>query len=70
MSGGLYVKLQADYSDDPKIIRAGEAAEVLYVRMLCFCARTLSDGLVDDAQMTRLGSTYQLLARCSLAVWR
>jgi hypothetical protein len=54
MSGGLYVKLQADYSDDPKIIRAGEAAEVLYVRMLCFCARTLSDGLVDDAQMTRL----------------
>ncbi len=55
MSGTLYVPLKADYYEDPKIIRAGEQAELLYVHMLAYCSRTFSDGFVDDTQMTRLG---------------
>jgi hypothetical protein len=55
MSGTLYVPLKADYYEDPKVIRAGEAAELLYVHMLAYCSRTFTDGFIDDAQMTRLG---------------
>ena len=55
MSGTLYVPLKADFYEDPKIIHAGEAAELLYVHMLAYCSRTFTDGFIDDAQMTRLG---------------
>jgi hypothetical protein len=49
------VPLKADFYEDPKIIHAGEAAELLYVHMLAYCSRTFTDGFIDDAQMTRLG---------------
>jgi hypothetical protein len=55
MSGTLYVPLKADFYEDPKIIRAGEAAELLYVHMLAYCSRTFTDGFIDDAQLARLG---------------
>ena len=55
MSGTLYVPLKADYFEDPKIIHAGEAAELLFVHILAYCSRTFTDGFIDDAQMTRLG---------------
>lgn len=53
--GEVYVPLSVDYADDPKIIAAGERAEVLYVRALCLCKRTLSDGFVADVQLARFG---------------
>jgi hypothetical protein len=55
MSGTTYVPLKSDYYDDPKVIHAGEAAELLFVHMLAYCSRTFTDGFIDDAQMTRLG---------------
>lgn len=55
MSGLLYVKLDASYDDDDKIIRAGEKAELLYIRGLCLAKRILSDGFVSDAHLPRFG---------------
>lgn len=53
---GSYAPLSANYYDDDAIIQAGERAEVLFTRGLAFCARTLSDGLITDAQLTRIGA--------------
>lgn len=54
---GIYVKLDANYEHDPKIIEAGERAEILYVRCLCLAKRTLSDGFISDSQLGRFGLT-------------
>lgn len=73
MSGTLYVKLDASYPDDPKIIEAGEKAEVLYVRSLCLAKRILSDGFVADAHLPRFGlSSVNQRARklCEVDLWR
>lgn len=51
----IHVPLWVDYSDDPKIIEAGEKAELLFIRALCMMKRTLSDGFVSDSQLPRFG---------------
>ena len=53
----LYVQLDVDFPDNPRIIAAGEKAEVLYTRALCLAKRTLSDGFISTGQLTRLGLT-------------
>jgi hypothetical protein len=53
----LYVKLEVDYPDNPRIIAAGERAEVLYIRAMCLSKRTLSDGFIHDHQLPRFGLT-------------
>lgn len=55
MSRSLYVKLEVDYADNPRIAQAGEAAEIAYIRILCLCKKTHSDGLVTQEQLKRLG---------------
>ena len=54
---GAYAPLSAYYADDDKIMEVGEAAELLYVRMLAYCARTpKTEGFVTKAQVrSRLG---------------
>lgn len=54
---GPYVGLSANYADDEKIMAAGEDAELLYVRMLAYCARTpLTEGWISDPVLvSRLG---------------
>ena len=54
-AGEIHVQLSVDYADDPKIIAAGERAEVLFLRALCLMKRTLSDGFVHDNQLARFG---------------
>jgi hypothetical protein len=49
----LYVQLDVDYADDPKIIRAGEKAELLYLRGLALAKRLLTDGFISDDQLPR-----------------
>lgn len=50
----LHVQLDVDYYDDPKIIDAGERAELLYVRGLAFCKKNWrADGYISDGQVTR-----------------
>lgn len=50
---GSYAPLSAHYYKDDAIIRAGERAELLYLRSLAFCADVLSDGFISDMQLAR-----------------
>lgn len=52
----LYVKLDVNYADDPKITAVSSGAELLYVRSLCLAKRLLSDGFIATTQLHRLGS--------------
>jgi len=54
---GAYAPLSAYYADDERIMEVGEAAELLYLRMLAYCARTpKTEGYVSLAQVrSRLG---------------
>lgn len=54
---GPYVGLSANYADDEKIMQAGEDAELLYIRMLAYAARTpLTEGWISDSVLqSRLG---------------
>lgn len=73
MAGLLYVKLDASYPDDEKIILAGEKAELLYVRGLCLAKRILSDGFIADAHLPRFGlQGVEARARrlCQVGLWR
>lgn len=56
---GLFVQLDVDYQDDPKIIAAGPMGEALYVRSLALAKRTLSDGVIDATQLPRLALGLQ-----------
>jgi hypothetical protein len=55
--GGLFVPLDVNYPDNPRIIASGEKAEVLYVRGLCLAKRTMKDGFIDARQLSRVGLT-------------
>lgn len=50
---GSYAPLSAHYYKDDAIDEAGEAAELLYVRGLAFCADVLSDGFISERQLAR-----------------
>lgn len=54
---GTYAPLATHYYDDPKIIEAGEEAEVLYTRMLAYASgQPEAEGLIPDAVVRfRLG---------------
>ena len=49
-----WFKLAANYADDPKIVAAGEQAELLFVRALAYCAREETAGLVSKNLVKRL----------------
>lgn len=50
---GPYAPLSATYYQDDDIAEAGEAAELLYLRGLAFCAGRASDGYMSDSQVAR-----------------
>lgn len=52
---GSYAPLSSHYYKDDRLIRAGEKAELLYVRALAFCADVLNDGCITDAQLAHVG---------------
>ena len=54
MSGGLFVKLDVGFFDNPKIVEVGEKAAWLYLNMLTYCKQHGSDGVITDAQLARL----------------
>lgn len=69
----LYVKLQTSYYKDPKIIAAGEKAELLYVRACCMCKELLNDGQIERSQLTFLGLTkldYRIQALIDAGLWQ
>lgn len=54
-AGGIYVPLDVDYPDNPRIIEANEEAELLYVRGLCLAKKNRKDGFIDRRQLSRVG---------------
>ena len=54
-AGKLHVELEADFFDHPKVLAAGEPAVRLYLEGLCLLKRTLTDGLISELQLPRLG---------------
>lgn len=50
---GSYAPLSAHYYKDDAIARAGERAELLFIRGLAFCADVLEDGFISDVQLAR-----------------
>jgi hypothetical protein len=50
-TGKVYVPLDVDYWQNPRIMAAGARAEHLYVRALCFAKHTLSDGHLTPGQV-------------------
>jgi hypothetical protein len=53
LRNGPYAPLSATYYQDDDIAEAGEAAELLYLRGLAFCAGRPSDGFMSDSQVVR-----------------
>lgn len=49
-----YIRLADDLPENPKIVSAGESAEILYIRALAYCSRNLTDGRVPKAIVPRL----------------
>lgn len=52
-----WVKLDSTYYLDVAIVRAGEAAEVLFVRAMAYCGDQENDGLVEKEILPRLCPT-------------
>ncbi len=52
--GEIYAQVSCDYYDNAKMIAAGEAAELLYVRALCLANRLLLDGRISDEHLVAL----------------
>lgn len=49
-----WVKLPTDYPNRDAMLRAGEAAEILYTRALAHCGRIENDGFVPREMLARL----------------
>lgn len=52
-ANGGFAPLSATYYEDDAILEAGPMAELLFVRSIAFCAKTLSDGFVSSRQLSR-----------------
>lgn len=52
--GGLYLPLDVNFWDDPRIVRAGEKSAVLYLAMCLACKRLNQDGRLEALQIDRL----------------
>jgi hypothetical protein len=52
-----WVKLSTNYYDDPAVMRAGEAAEVLFTRAMAYCGDQETDGVVPAEVLPRLTPT-------------
>jgi hypothetical protein len=60
---GLYVKLDTNWPDNPKVIAAGLDGAGLHALALCLAKRFLSDGVIHRAQLLRIGATDDLIDR-------
>lgn len=52
-TGGVYAALSGFYYLDDRIDQCGEAAEVLFIRSLAWCAAAMSDGFMTERQVRR-----------------
>jgi len=66
MTGRLYVPLDVNYADDPKIVEAGPDAELLYLRALALAKRLEDDGIIHRGHLRRLGADLPAVNRGTL----
>jgi hypothetical protein len=52
-----WVKLSSNYYNDPAVMRAGEAAEVLFTRALAYCGDQETEGFIPEEALLRLTPT-------------
>lgn len=52
----IWVKLDATYVEDERIMEAGALAELVFVRSLAYCRRRVTDGAVSNAAARSLCS--------------
>lgn len=67
-----WVKLSTSYDTDAAIMRAGEAAEVLFTRSLAYCGREETGGFIPDGMPERLcpkGARARVKALVSEQLW-
>lgn len=50
----LFVPLDVDYQSDPKIMRAGALAEILFIRSMALAKRLMEDGRIDEVHLPAL----------------
>jgi len=48
----MWIRLDGDFPDHPKVIGLTDAAKWLYVWALCYAGRHLTDGYIPDAALT------------------
>lgn len=58
----LFVPLDVNYTDDPRIIRAGPDCELVYLRSLALAKRLNQDGRIDQAHLGRLTDGLELVS--------
>ena len=76
----MWVKLDDDFVDHPKIVAVGPLAGWLFVAGLCYANRLLTDGFIPENQIIRLlpkasgltrGVTKQLATKlCRVGLWK
>lgn len=54
-----YLNLDDDYPDHRKIDALSDGAFRLHTAALCYCAKNLTDGVVDGHRVNRLTRTYK-----------
>lgn len=50
----VWVKLDATYAEDERIMAAGACAELLFVRSICYCRRRVTDGHIPTSALRLL----------------
>jgi len=68
----LYVPLDASYYHDSRIIAAGEAAEVLWVRALCLGVKASRRGILTRRHLLTMGLEHldaRIAALVTVGLW-
>ena len=54
----MWTKLSDDFGEVPPVLNLSDAAYRLYVQGLIYCNRNLTDGLIAEAAVGRLTTTF------------
>lgn len=66
----MWLRIDDQFSDHPKLVRAGDLAAWLHVCGLCYCARHLTDGLIPLGQAERMDYSGERIERLvSAGLW-
>lgn len=64
-----WFRLEDDFYDNPKVLRAGNAAIGLWVRCACYSARHLTDGYIPADIARRDGRPKEIDALVDSTLW-